>query len=165
MLEDFDVKRPRTKITSLLRAIWIDYTDTIWRARNDLLHHQQNEHRRAVSQNYNTRLRWFLDNQHVLSPSDSFLLRFTHSDVENVTDRIKKHTLHHLDVAKRAYALQLQQRKKGQSVLTQFFPLVVESTIPRGGQANPPKTRRTHLQPIHIRFLYLCQVGVKLDPA
>lgn len=132
LLEHFDVKRPRTKITSLLRAIWIDYTDAVWRARNDLLHRQQNEHQQATSLNYTTRLRWFLEHPHVLSPSDSFLLCFTHSDIDTMTDPIKKHTLHHLDIAKQAYALQLLQRKKGQSVLPQFFPLVVDKNLPRG---------------------------------
>lgn len=37
-LESFQVGRPRTKITSLLRSLLLDYTDASWRSRNDILH-------------------------------------------------------------------------------------------------------------------------------
>lgn len=66
VLEEFQVKFPRAKITSLLRSIWIDFSDGIWRARNELVHRRENEHRLASSKNYNSKLLWFLENTHVI---------------------------------------------------------------------------------------------------
>ena len=121
VLQEFQVKYARSKLTKLLRFIWIDFTDKLWRARNDLVHHQENAYRLETARNYNSRLLWYLENPHVLSHSDRFILRFTASDLDNMSDRVKKHTLHHLDIARKTLEIQLHQRQKGQSVLTQFF--------------------------------------------
>ena len=121
VLQEFQVKYARSKLTKLLRFIWIDFTDKLWRARNDLVHHQENAYRLETARNYNSRLLWYLENPHVLLHSDRFILCFTASDQDNMSDRVQKHTLHHLDIARKTLEIQLQQRQKGQSVLTQFF--------------------------------------------
>ena len=125
-LESFQVCRPRTKITSLLRFLLLDYTDALWRSRNDILHHQENATQQATARNYNTRLQWYLENQHVIAQSDCFIIRYKAEDLNTMSDRVKRHTLHHLDLARKAQSIRLQQRQQGQSVITQFFQRVVD---------------------------------------
>ena len=124
-LESFQV-RPRTKITSILRSLLLDYTDPLWRSRNDILHHQENANQQAMARNYNTRLLWYLENQHVIAHSDRFILRYKADDLATMSVRDKRHTLHHLDLARKAQSIRLQQRQRGQSVITNFFQRVVD---------------------------------------
>ena len=125
-LEAFQVSRPRTKVTSLIRSLLLDYTDSLWRIRNDILHRQENENRQATARNINSRLLWYLENPHVLAHSDLFILRYTADDLATMSDRVKRHTLHHLDLAQKAQIIRLQQRQSGQSVITQFFKRVID---------------------------------------
>jgi hypothetical protein len=124
LLEDFQTKYPRAKVTSLLCSIWIDFTDAIWHAQNKLVHQQENPHRLASAKSYSSRLLWYLENSHVIPRSGNFLLNFTAQDIDHMSTRVKRHTLHHLDIARKPYVIQLQQRQWGQSVLTQFFPIL-----------------------------------------
>ena len=125
-LESFQVSRPQTKITSLLRSLLLDYTDALWRSRNDILHRQENANQQATARNYNTRLQWYLENQHVIAHSDRFIIRYKTEDLSIMSERVKRHTLHHLDLARKAQSLHLKQRQQGQSVITQFFQRVVD---------------------------------------
>lgn len=99
ILEDFHVRYPQVKITSFLCLLWLEFTDKLWCTRNEIVHHQENANCLSLSQNYKSRLRWYLENTHVLSQSDQFILHFTLTDIDHMTVRVKKHTLHHLDVA------------------------------------------------------------------
>ena len=39
---DFGVKHPERKMAGLLRLIWYDFTDVIWRNRNEIVHEREN---------------------------------------------------------------------------------------------------------------------------
>ena len=53
---------------------------------------------------------------------------FTETDIDNMSNCVKKHTLYHLDIARKAFAIQLQQQQQGQTVITQFFPRLTDIT-------------------------------------
>lgn len=44
-LKEFGVEHPERKITAVLKLIWFNFTDTIWRNRNDVAHERDNQAR------------------------------------------------------------------------------------------------------------------------
>ena len=91
-----------------------------------ILSTDRNLHRQANLLNNRARLRWFLNNPHVLSSSDHFLLRYNKEDIDHMTDRAQTHTLYHLEAARESQSLDLLNRQKGQRTITQFFARVVD---------------------------------------
>ena len=126
LLEEFGVERPQSKITLFLHTLWFSFTLPLWQTRNDIVHRQENLHRQANLLNNCAQLRWFLDNPHVLSTSDHFLLRYSNEDIDHMTDRAQTHTLYHLEAARESNSLDLLNRQKGQHTITKFFKRVVD---------------------------------------
>ena len=81
---------PTRTMAWILRFLWLESADALWRTRNDILHRQQNEHSHLDDLRLQERLHWFLDNRTCLAHRDQFLLRFSHQDIHLLPHRTKK---------------------------------------------------------------------------
>ena len=109
-----------------LRFMWFDCTDSLWRERNAILHHSQNQFTRLDSLRLDDKLNWFLTHRTQLARRDQYLLRFTQTDITNLPTKTKRELLRLLGLAHKIHQQELLLRENGQSVLTDFF-----STNPR----------------------------------
>lgn len=120
-LDDFSVDHSRRKLVGLLKALWIDYTDQIWRNRNEVTHLRQNNTQQAEEQTWTAKLHWFLHNPHVITQKDQFLLNYTTDDIQNMSGRTRKKMVQNLETVQKALEAEALQRAQGQGVITSYF--------------------------------------------
>jgi hypothetical protein len=135
-LDDFSVQHPDRKLTALLKALWIDYTDQLWRNRNDVTHQRQNNAQQAEDHTWTEKLHWFLRNPQVISQPDQFLLNYTTEDIQHMPSRTRKKLAQNLQTVQTALAQELLQRTHGQTVITSYFARIQSQT----SGLRPPST-------------------------
>ena len=114
---------PSRTMAWILRFLWFDSFDALWRIRNDILHRQQNDYSNLEDSRLQERLHWFLDNNTSISRRDHFLLRFSHQDVHLLPHRTKKELARLLTRAMDIHSKELLLLDKGQTRITDFFQL------------------------------------------
>ena len=124
LLETFSVERSDGKMRKVLSIIWLDFTDQIWRARNDIAHHKESLARQAEDETWRTQLEWFLTHPESISPNDQWLLNFTKEGIALMTSYIRKRLVRNLEKVRNVFANELSLRSKGQQVITKFFKRV-----------------------------------------
>jgi hypothetical protein len=124
LLETFSVERADGKMMKVLSTLWLDFTDQIWRARNDIAHKKESLSRQAEEETWKTQLEWFLTHPHSISPKDQWLLNFTAEGISQMTGHIRKRLVKNLERVQKVFANELSLRSKGQQVITQFFQRV-----------------------------------------
>ena len=122
VLETFSVERAEGKMAKVLHALWLEFTDQIWRTRNDIAHKKKSLTRQAEDESWRTKLEWFLTHPHSISPNDHWLLNFTMEDITHMTGYIRKRLVRNLEAVQKIFATEIALRGKGQRVITQFFP-------------------------------------------
>ena len=143
-LDDFSVEHSSRKLAGLLKALWVDYTDQIWRNRNDVAHHRQNKAQQAEEQTWAEKLHWFLQNPQVIAQQDLFLLNYTTDDIQRMPGRTRKKLAQNLQTVQKALATEVLQRKQGQGVITSYFKRIHSTRVhPIVGQALLHTTDRT----------------------
>ena len=126
-LEDLGADHPPRVMLWLLRFIWFDCVDTLWRARNNILHHHKNEHDLMVdSRNFDT-LHWFLNNSEALNTRDRYLLTFSPTDIPLMAPCTKHELVRLLNTACDLHSMESASRGKDQSALTDFFDFIPRS--------------------------------------
>lgn len=120
-LDDFSVEHSSRKLSGLLKTLWIDYTDQIWRNRNDVTHHRQNKTQQAEGHAWAEKLHWFLQNPQVVAQQDHFLLNYTMDDVQKMSGRTRRKLAQNLETVQKALTEETLQRKRGQTVITSYF--------------------------------------------
>ena len=73
-----------------MKAIWIDFTDKLWRNLNEVAHAKSNYTTQSEAQTWASKLHWFLDNPHVITRPDTFLLNFKHKDIHSMTPQMRR---------------------------------------------------------------------------
>ena len=121
VLEEFSVDKPDQKIASLLKSIWIEFTDKLWHNRNRVAHQKGNQTNQEDAQSWAAKLAWFLDNPHVIARTDQFLLTFKRDDIESMTPQSRRSIAQQLETVQKAFALEKLHRLNGQSVISDFF--------------------------------------------
>ena len=104
-----------------LRFVWFDCMNSLWRERNAIIHHSQNQFTRLNSLRLHDKLNWFLLHRMQLACRDQYLLRFTQPDITNMPAKTKRELLHLLGMAHKIHQQELLLHENGQSVLTDFF--------------------------------------------
>jgi hypothetical protein len=108
----------------VLSTLWLDFTDQLWRARNDVAHKKESFARQAEDAQWKTQLEWFLTHPEHIAPKDQWLLNFTTEAIEQMTSLVRKQLVTNLETVRKAYVNELTLRSKGQRVITQFFQRV-----------------------------------------
>jgi hypothetical protein len=123
-LESFLVERAEGRMKKALSILWLDFTDQLWRARNNVAHKKESLSQQAANEKWKTQLEWFLTHPEHIVPNDQWLLNFTAEAVDQMTSFAWKRLVTNLETVQKAYANELTLRSKGQRVITQFFQWV-----------------------------------------
>ena len=124
LLESFSIGRTEGKMMKVLNSLWLDFTDQVWRARNDIAHKKESLSRQAEDETWKTQLEWFLTHPQHISPNDQWLLNFTSDGILQMTGYVRKRLVKNLERVRRVYTNEQTLRSKGQQVITRFFSRV-----------------------------------------
>jgi hypothetical protein len=104
----------------------IDFTNAIWSERNSIAHSTTNLHDLSMEATTDQRLSWYrLHYTTILSRHDFHLIDGIQEEkLFSAPLRTKRQWLKHLDAARDVFAVECAVRKRGQSCLTDFFPVV-----------------------------------------
>ena len=110
------------KLASLIYFIWIEITDSLWKARNDIVHHGNNLNRQADESRIDRSLIWYHTNkQEVLARVDYGLVAYDIEALHTLTLASKRERLRQLDTAKSAFDIEKSIRATGQHTITKFL--------------------------------------------
>ncbi len=111
------------KLAAIISFMWIQVTDTLWRARNDIVHHTQNLNDLAQEAIIDEQLCWYLSNYRtVLSRHDYKLMgQITREGLGLTPLRTKRQWIRHLDIARKACDTEKMTLEPGQQLLTRYF--------------------------------------------
>ena len=126
-LGDMDTDLPARIMVWTLRFLWFDCVDPLWRARNRILHDQENAHTTSLDSHHNTTLQWYLDNEDAIAPRDRYLLTFSADTVPHLPARTKKELVRLLDTARAIHTQECALRDRGQSSITDYFTCTTRS--------------------------------------
>lgn len=120
-MEDFGVDRPAQKFSKILKLIWFEFTDKLWRNRNEIAHSTESRTRQQEQNTWAAKLRWYLENSHVISPLDQFVLSYTEDGIDAMPGATRRRLVQNLERLERAYATELKMRARGQGTLRSYF--------------------------------------------
>ena len=76
-LEEFGTQNPESRLSGLLKRLWLEFTDQIWRNRNEIMHSIDSNTRQQDEDWKTAKLKWYLKNVQVIAPWDRFVLEYT----------------------------------------------------------------------------------------
>lgn len=120
-MEDFGVDRPAQKFSKILKLIWFEFTDKLWRNRNEIAHSTESRTRQQEQNTWAAKLRWYLENSHVISPLDQFVFSYTEDGIDAMPGATRRRLVQNLERLERAYATELKMRARGQGTLRSYF--------------------------------------------
>ena len=101
--------------------LWLDFTDQLWRNRNEVAHATENLNSLAEAQHWADKLNWYLQHPESIARTDDFLLRFKTEDIQNMTAKVRCKLVSRLEIARKAFDTEKMQQDKGQTVIRDFF--------------------------------------------
>jgi hypothetical protein len=120
-LKEFGVEHPERKIAAVLKLIWFDFTDVIWRNRNAVVHDGDNQARQMEQNTWAAKLLWYLENKHVIARRDQFIMNYTEDDVAAMPCLTRRKMVQNLERLEAVYARELQLREIGQRTIHSYF--------------------------------------------
>ena len=120
-LKDFGVQQPEQKMSKLLKLIWFEFTDTLWRDRNEIAHGSNSQSREHERETWASKLRWYLENKHVIAPTDQFVLSFTEEGIDTMPTLTRRQLVQNLERLERVFAVEQRVRATGQRTIRSYF--------------------------------------------
>ena len=80
-----------------LQLIWFDFTDVIWRNRNEIAHERENNARQMENTTWANKLVWYLENRHVIARRDQFIINYTEEDIETMPGLVRRKMVQNLE--------------------------------------------------------------------
>ena len=111
-------------MATLLRLIWFDFTDVIWRNRNEIAHERENNVRQMENTTWANKLLWYLENRHVIARRDQFFINYMAEDIETIPGLTRRKMVQNLERLEAAYAREVQLLSLGQRTITSYFSRV-----------------------------------------
>ena len=108
-------------MATLLRLIWFDFTDVIWRNRNEIAHERENNVRQMENTTWANKLLWYLENRHVIARRDQFFINYMAEDIETIPGLTRRKMVQNLERLEAAYAREVQLLILGQRTITSYF--------------------------------------------
>jgi hypothetical protein len=121
LLHELSVEHPDRAITGLLKTLWNDFVDKIWRCRNELAHNRDNLTRQINEESWASRLLWFLAHKHEIAHTDHFLLSFNEEDIDRMSGYTRRRLVQNLEKVRAAFTTENSQKQRGQHVITDYF--------------------------------------------
>jgi hypothetical protein len=128
-LKDFGVQLPEQKMSKLFRLIWFDFTDMLWRNRNEVAHGGDSRTQQIERETWASKLRWYLENRQVISPSDQFVLSYTEERIETMPNATRRQLVQNLERLEKIFATEQRTRARGQRTIRSFFGVRQGATI------------------------------------
>ena len=110
-------------MSKLLKLIWLDSTDTLWRNRNEVAHGGDSRTRQLEGETWASKLWWYMESRHVISPLDQFVLSFTEEGIESMPSATRRQLVQNLTRLERVFTIEQRARAMGQGTLRSFFGL------------------------------------------
>ena len=97
MLEEFSMDNLERKVSAILKTIWVDFVDQLWRCRNDIAHLKLSLHKQQEEETWASRLQWFLCNADSIAHTDQFLLNYPEEDIDKMSGFIRRTLVRNLE--------------------------------------------------------------------
>lgn len=121
-LEALHCEHADRKLASITYFLWIEVTNSIWKARNEVVHHSNNLTRQVDESRLDRLLLWYKHNrQEALSRLDYRLVSYDVDTLHTLTLASKRERVRQLDIAKTSYELEQKLRDQGQQMITRYF--------------------------------------------
>jgi hypothetical protein len=121
VIEEFGVQNPESRLSGLLKRLWLEFTDQIWRNRNEVMHSADSNTRQQEDDLKAEKLKWYLRNIHIIAPWDRFVLEYTEESVELMSSYVKSRLVRNLETLQKVYAEERLTAEKGQSIIRKYF--------------------------------------------
>ena len=96
--------------------------DPLWQECNDIKHRKNNIYDEEDNHRLTAKIVWYVDHRHELMyHHDQFLAEIDLTRLSRMRRGTKRRWIHNLDIAKRAWEVEREQKSKNQQVLTRFF--------------------------------------------
>ena len=115
-------------MSKLLRLIWFDFTDTLWRYRNEAAHGGDSRTQQFERETWASKLRWYLENRHVISPLDQFVLSYTEEGIESMPNATRRQLVQNLARLENVFAVEQRARAMGMGTIRSFFGVRQKAT-------------------------------------
>jgi hypothetical protein len=149
-LKAFGTEHPKTKMEFLLSKLWDDICEPIWAARNNILHNKKNHVSKDEMIQLRDKLHWYQRHQdEVLDYRHRFLVDFSPEDADRWTRATRRAKLSMLDNARTFYKMQLHNRSKNQSTISDW---VHSYTKLRSGRLIGPGLRQSTHEPYTYEY-------------
>jgi hypothetical protein len=121
VVEDFGALNPESLLAGLQKRLWLEFTDQIWRNRNEVMHSANSNVQQQEEDQKVEKLKWFLQNVQAIAPWDRFVLEYTEESIEYMSTYAKTRLVRNLETLQKVYAEEKLMVDKGQSVIRKFF--------------------------------------------
>ena len=111
-----------------MKLLWFDFTDTLWRNRNEVAHGGVSRTRQLEGETWASKLRWYLENKHVISPLDQFVLSYTEEGIENMPNATGRQLVQNLARLESVFAVDQRAKATGVGTIRSFFGVQQEAT-------------------------------------
>ena len=133
-------RHPTRIMNTLQRMVWMDFFEPLWQSRNELLHQQKNNYKRAEDAALTEQLVWYQSNRHtLLAHHDHFLLHNINMPMlYTMPSRQKREWIRHLTAAKLANTQELSLKKSNQHSLFRYMKPVNVTPLAQTTENLPP---------------------------
>ena len=121
VIEEFGTQNPESRLSGLLKRLWLEFTDQIWRNRNEVLHSADSNARQREDDLKTEKLKWFLRNTEVIAPWDRFVLEYTEESIEIMSSYVKSRLVKNLETLQKVYTEERLTAGKGQNIKRKYF--------------------------------------------
>ena len=109
------------KISKLLKLFWLEFTNKLWRNRNKIAHLIDSRAQHQDQETWASKLLWYLENSHVISPLDQFALGYTKDGILSMPGATRCQLVRNLEQLEKIYTMELKTRKMGQQTIRSYF--------------------------------------------
>ena len=121
VIEEFGTQNPESRLSGLLKRLWLEFTDQIWRNRNEVMHSADSNAQQREDDLKTEKLKWFLRNTEVIAPWDRFVLEYTEESIEIMSSYVKSRLVKNLETLQKVYTEERLTAGKGQNIKRKYF--------------------------------------------
>ncbi len=123
-LESMDNDKPEQGLQTIVKTIWFEVAEPMWRHRNELAHGPGSAAQKAIDAKLDALLLWYRRHQEEVLPyHQQYLRRYsTVDDITKLRQSTKRAWINHLKVAAAEWKKDRDCRREGSQLITRFFP-------------------------------------------
>ena len=121
-IEAAGASHPERQMNALQSMIWDTIMDPLWHEQNDIKYRKDNAYDVEDDERLAARIVWYVEHRYeLLAHHDQFLAEIDLTRLSRMRREMKQRWIQHLDIAKRAWEVEREQKTTKQHVLTKFF--------------------------------------------